>query len=88
MSDLPKTRRCLQTGELAHSAPPSAHAGARTPARCRRIMLLKAVNHQQLIASSWGLAVQLGRALPGHCPWGPRPSCTASPGATEGAQPR
>jgi hypothetical protein len=33
-------------------------------------MLLKAVSHQQLIASSWGLAEQLGWALPRHCPWG------------------
>ncbi len=51
-------------------------------------MLLKIVDHQQLTASSWGLAVQLGRALPGHCPWGLRPSCTASPGAPEGARTR
>jgi hypothetical protein len=51
-------------------------------------MLLKVIGHQQLIASSWALAVQLGRALPGHCPWGPQPSCTASPGTPEGARPR
>jgi hypothetical protein len=51
-------------------------------------MLLVAVGNQQLIASSWALPAQLGRALPGHCPWGPRPSCTASPGAPKGARPR
>ncbi len=75
-------------GHAPRARAASGHLGAGTPSRCRRVMLLKIVDHQQLTASSWGLAVQLGRALPGHCPWGPRPSCTASPGAPEGARTR
>jgi hypothetical protein len=69
----------------AHAA--SAHAGPRLPPRCRTSMLLKAVGHQQLIASSWALPAQLGRALPRPVPWGPQRSWRARFRTLEGWRP-
>jgi hypothetical protein len=60
----------------AHAA--SGHVGPGTPARCRASMLLKVMGHQQLIASSWALRAQLGRALPRPVPW------AVSPGTVRG----